>query len=140
MIPITTSQKYTNLFENGIIVNFAGEMKERLRQNIAFVVLLLFVNFAFSNVIFMHTHSDGANGTVVHSHPYLPNSTHSHSSSSLAQIAAFNASAASFQGVAQQPVPESFFSSVEIETVYIRVSRHVEKTLAALRAPPCSQL
>lgn len=133
-------QIYTNLSNNGIIVNFAAEMKERLRHIIALVVMLMFVNFAFSNVIFMHTHTDGANGPVTHSHPYLPNSTHSHSSASLEQIFSFNTSATSFQGEAILVVPRSFSAITEIETVYATAAATVRNTLLSLRAPPCGQL
>lgn len=70
-------------------------MREKLQHIIAVVTIIVFVNFMFSNTIFMHSHTGADGKTVTHSHPYLPTSGHQHSAQSLNLISIFNASAAS---------------------------------------------
>ena len=55
------------------------------------MVMAVFVNFMFSNVIFMHLHKDETGRAFLHSHPYLPKAPHHHDSHSLDLISAFNA-------------------------------------------------
>ena len=78
-------------------------MKKRLRNILAILTMLMFVNFVFSNTIFVHTHTDGDH-SYTHSHPYLPSSGHSHSQNALNLIAGFNATATAFQSTVSQNV------------------------------------
>lgn len=68
----------------------------------------MFVNFVFANTVFVHSHTDGAGNRVVHSHPCLPSSAHSHSASQLAQIAGFNDGASSVMGSASLHVATDY--------------------------------
>lgn len=71
-------------------------MLKKITNILSVILLVMFVNFSFSNIIFMHTHVDENNIPITHSHPYLPNTGHTHSSSSLSLIDTFNISASAF--------------------------------------------
>lgn len=53
----------------------------------------MFVNFMFSNTMFMHVHKDADGQPVTHSHPYIPSSGHTHNGNSVNLISGFNISA-----------------------------------------------
>ena len=40
------------------------------------LLLCVFVNFVFSNTVFMHSHISDDGRTVTHSHPYMPSGHH----------------------------------------------------------------
>lgn len=115
-------------------------MKEKARSIFAVLLMALFVNFVFSNIVFTHTHKDGTYGVITHSHPYLPSSGHTHSHNSLDQIAGFNAAVAAFQGTAVQEVVIPETHCVLLEWVYEPSSFSVNKNILFLRAPPASLL
>ncbi len=54
-------------------------------------MLSVFAFFVCGNTLCLHSHTIG-DYTIVHSHPYLPSSQHTHSQQSLNTIAALNAS------------------------------------------------
>lgn len=61
------------------------------------LILCLFVNFVFSNTVFMHTHVGADGHPITHSHPYFPSAAHGHSALQFDQIAGFNACAAAME-------------------------------------------
>lgn len=80
------------------MVNFA-DVKHRAVDIFLSLMLCAFLNFVFSNTVFLHTHHGLDGRPYTHSHPYLPSGAdHGHTSASLDQIAAFNASATSMVG------------------------------------------
>lgn len=115
-------------------------MKEKARSIFAVLLMALFVNFVFSNIVFTHTHNDSQYGAVTHSHPYLPSSGHTHSHNSLDQIAGFNTAVAAFQGTAVQEIAVAECPSVLLEWVYKPISVSVNKSILSLRAPPAGLL
>lgn len=62
----------------------------------ALLLLGVFAFFYCGNTLFLHTHIIEGN-KIVHSHPYLPSGTHSHSSQALESIAGFNTALLSMQ-------------------------------------------
>lgn len=64
-------------------------VKKRGRGNIIAIVLtVLFAAYYSGSTLFVHTHFIGfGRGTVTHSHPYLPDSHHSHSANEFDAIA-----------------------------------------------------
>lgn len=65
-------------------------MQARLR-NIARMLLVVFVMFYCGNTFFMHEHVLGDGEKIIHSHPYMPGATHSHSAAALQCISLANA-------------------------------------------------
>ena len=99
-------------------------------------MIVLFVNFMFANTIFMHMHKDVAGHSILHSHPYLPNSSHSHTSNSLDLINAFNSAAISTDVPESLPVLTPQLSYITFDTPW-RASTVVEEhTSIGLRGPP----
>ena len=70
-------------------------MKEMQAKVLSVIMTLVFVNFMFSNIVFVHTHRISDSRVVAHSHPYSPSAHQSHTDGELSLIAAFNAAAAS---------------------------------------------
>lgn len=65
-------------------------------QHLLLILLVgLFVNFVFSNTLYIHVHDRADGGKIVHSHPYLPGQSHNHSATDLDHILSFNSDAAS---------------------------------------------
>lgn len=101
--------------------------------------MIVFVNFVFSNTVFIHTHFEG-NHSYTHSHPYLPSSNHSHSQNVLNLIAGFNAVAAAFQGVTSLNIQQPVTPTSTVDYIFItEISRGSVLSLA-LRGPPESLL
>lgn len=111
-------------------------MKRHVSQIFASAILLMFVNFMFSNTIFMHVHKDVDGQPVTHSHPYIPSSGHTHTGNSINLISGFNISALT-----------AFSSSVPIvfipETVLCKLTcgnnvciSYYHHTVSVLRGPP----
>ena len=115
-------------------------MKEKVRSILVVLMMAVFVNFVFSNSVFMHTHKDGTYGSVTHSHPYLPLSTHGHTHGSFDQIAGFNAAAAAFQAAVTFDLPTYETHTCLIECFYRPVPFMVRTDIISLRAPPSSLL
>lgn len=64
-------------------------MRQSLRKNIALSLLLLFVSYTAGITLFYHSHV--INGvTIVHSHPFNKNSSHTHSAVELDLIHQLN--------------------------------------------------
>lgn len=99
-------------------------------------MVCVFVNFVFSNTVFIHTHACIDGHSVTHSHPYLPSSHHSHSALSLDQIAGFNAAASAIEGSAATsvPAPARYFT-VTAAGIVSDTAAGTPAT-AALRGPP----
>lgn len=98
--------------------------------------MLLFVNFMFSNTVFIHTHTTDSGRVVAHSHPYLPSSHHNHSTQGLDLISVLNLYAASTEGTSYAP----YFAA---STSYLVIGDNYQTHLLAkhsrchnLRAPP----
>ena len=65
-------------------------MSEKFRKLLAISLLLLFSMFVVGNILCIHTHQNEGN-IVVHSHPFLPSSQHSHTTSQLITLSIVNA-------------------------------------------------
>ena len=89
-------------------------MKKSFATVFVSLVMLVFVNFMFSNAIFTHVHKGVDGRAVTHSHPYLPSGTHSHTAHSLDLVAGFNLAATTAQSVAgfALDIPDVSFSLV----------------------------
>lgn len=113
-------------------------MKKGLRNIISILTMVMFVNFMFSNIIFLHSHrSAGTKGVVTHSHPYSPSSSHSHSQGSLDLVAGFNTAAGAMQGSAPAALPEALATETRyLCTLYIVSQKDSAKDIPALRGPP----
>lgn len=112
-------------------------MKEFFKRLFSILILVVFVNFVFSNVSYMHTHTLGDGSQVTHSHPYVPSSQHSHSSSQAGSITQANNIAAGFDApavVSVQPLMR------ELEIIYsdFDVARTLVEVMLVnvLRGPP----
>lgn len=114
-------------------------MKRAALRIIAAGLLLVFVNFMFANVLFTHTHSLDNGASITHSHPYLPSSHHSHSGTSLDNIAAMNAAAltvrASFHA-GHLFVPGGNF--ITLDFTFCEGPSVSHSLLSCLRAPPAA--
>ncbi|GFI39023.1 hypothetical protein IMSAG025_00160 [Muribaculaceae bacterium] len=111
-------------------------MKKSFATVFVSLVMLVFVNFMFSNAIFTHVHKGVDGRAVTHSHPYLPSGTHSHTAHSLDLVAGFNLAAITAQSVAgfALDIPDVSFSLVSA-CVIVAKCRH-EAALYLLRGPP----
>ncbi|MDE6288027.1 MAG: hypothetical protein K2M00_04495 [Muribaculaceae bacterium] len=112
-------------------------MKRSVLRTVAAGLLLVFVNFMFANVVFMHTHSLDNGASITHSHPYLPSSQHSHSGAALDNIAAMNAAALTVR--ASLPASCQFISDnafISIDFTFCREAACSHSLLSCLRAPP----
>lgn len=99
-------------------------------------MVCVFVNFVFSNTVFMHTHACIDGHSVTHSHPYLPTSHHSHSAQSLDQIASFNAAAAAMEGSMATAAPAPGHHLIVTAAGIVSPIVTGTPTSAALRGPP----
>ncbi len=109
---------------------------ERLMRLMSILMLVVFANFYCGNSMFMHSHT--LNGhTIVHSHPMLPGSQHSHSAS---QIQIISLSNLMVQSMDQTSEPDVFFAPYRCQTRIIVPEPfvgHIELLRqSALRAPP----
>lgn len=68
-------------------------MKQSLTKFFGSLLLVMFVNFMFSNTIFMHVHKDVNGNPITHSHPYIPNSGHTHTGNTINLLSGMNMSA-----------------------------------------------
>lgn len=111
-------------------------MKSRWGRILTATVLAMFVNFMFSNVIFLHLHQDENGRAFLHSHPYLPKAPHHHDSHTLDLIAAFNSAA----NTALKGEPPALFApAVEVVTLladYADADVIREIAVFGLRGPP----
>ncbi|MEF9932429.1 MAG: hypothetical protein RSC28_00540 [Bacteroidales bacterium] len=64
-------------------------MKNKAIKILQYLLLALFVSYYCESTLFIHTHNFNW-GKVTHSHPYLPNSSHSHSEAQCLTIASLN--------------------------------------------------
>ncbi len=112
-------------------------MRQQLNRFLAATVLVLFVNFMFSNIVFMHTHEDAEGRTIVHSHPYTHATGHTHSAQSYSQISGFNIAASSAQasGIYELDTPCPVITSGYAPSVLSGVPNSGCNVLS-LRAPP----
>lgn len=100
------------------------------------MVLAVFVNFMFSNVIFLHLHQDENGRAFLHSHPYLPKAPHHHDSHSLDLISAFNSAA---NAAMEEETPALFAPAVAVVKLLTESSEsNVIQSVSAfgLRGPP----
>lgn len=114
-------------------------MKRRASDILLGLLLCTFLNFVFSNTVFLHTHHGLDGRTVSHSHPYLPSAPdHGHSAMSLDNIAALNASVASMEG-SESFMPEQYTAKCTIILVEADESiTDASKADIAQRGPPAA--
>lgn len=99
-------------------------------------LLLVFVNFMFSNIAFVHYHRLSGGATVAHSHPYKSSAQHTHSAKELNLVSYFNCTASS----ADTPDPAPTFTSpayytlIECQTAVVTTCEI--RLSAKLRGPP----
>ena len=112
-------------------------MRSKQAKIQAWLLLGIFAFFFCGNTLCLHTHIIEGN-KIVHSHPYIPSSHHSHSTQALESIAGFNATLLAMQAAdeihcepAQQPCHsiEQPRCTTQPDSVLIFHS--------APRAPPC---
>lgn len=99
-------------------------------------LLLVFVNFMFSNAVFIHSHHLAGGRTVTHSHPYLPSSHHTHTSQSIDLISAFNCAASAAEAVAAPALSAPHQCVVAMETPQVLTFACTDTPTARLRGPP----
>lgn len=103
---------------------------------IAILLMMLFVAYYSSSTLFVHTHFIGlGRGLVTHSHPYLPDSNHSHSANEFYAIACltnFTTEEIEFTDVPEEE--ETLISIIFVEPVIACAT--AEHQFASLRAPP----
>lgn len=107
-----------------------------INRFIAALVMVMFVNFVFSNSVFMHVHQGVDGRAVAHSHPYLPSSHHGHSSQMLELISGFNASASAVDAgsILELAAPDCAYSELFTGSL-CRVAVVAHKA-RLVRAPP----
>lgn len=99
-------------------------------------MIMVFVNFVFSNIVFTHTHKDSSFGTITHSHPYNPGAGHGHSQASFDKIAGFNTAVSSFQGSGMCDVPAPVTSARSRGTIVRTTLWNGFDNFVSLRGPP----
>ncbi len=111
-------------------------MSEKLRRILAISLLLLFSMFTVGNIFCLHTHqSEGR--VVVHSHPFLPSSHHSHTSSQFVALAIVNAIAFDDYGVVCHTFRNVLQANFDIEEYREFVfDKRVYVDALGLRGPP----
>lgn len=109
-------------------------MKQSFARIIASLVIVVFVNFMFSNAVFTHVHKGLDGRPVTHSHPYLPNSGHSHTAQSLDLVFSFNAAVA--QPVAAEVVEAPDFICIPIDEDFKSRVICLSVDRESLRGPP----
>ncbi len=113
-------------------------MKATSSRIVTSFILCLFVNFVFSNTVFMHTHVASDGRLVTHSHPYMPSAGHGHSAMQFDQIAGFNASAAAMEVSGIISVLPDLENVLFIDQDYsLDIVRGITAAYA-LRAPPAA--
>ncbi|MGM9861981.1 MAG: hypothetical protein ACI30W_05235 [Muribaculaceae bacterium] len=100
------------------------------------LVLCAFVYFCCGNTLFIHSHTY-AGSTIVHSHPYLPSSHHSHSAADYGAVSWCNAAIAAMKAeTALQPmVPTMPIATIATAVAVRQLCAGI--THYAGRAPPC---
>lgn len=111
-------------------------MKKSLTLISVSFVMLVFVNFMFSNAIFTHVHKGVDGRSVTHSHPYLPSGSHGHTALSLDLVAAFNTASVSAMAEesAWESAPVHIYSLISTDIVSFAVVSFV--SAYSLRGPP----
>lgn len=73
-------------------------MRQRFNDIFCCLLLCLFMNFVFSNTVFIHMHHTANGRLVTHSHPFTPTGMpHTHSENSFDTIAALNVGASTMK-------------------------------------------
>ncbi|MGM9852260.1 MAG: hypothetical protein ACI306_09005 [Muribaculaceae bacterium] len=86
--------------------------------------------------MFTHSHRY-ADNTIVHSHPYLPSSHHSHSAQDYGAISWYNAAMLAVKAEASlQPTVPAMTVTV-IAEVAVAMETYAKESVCAWRAPPC---
>lgn len=110
-------------------------MDGKLKQIGVALMLAVFVNFVFSNTVFLHSHHIG-HDIVTHSHPYLPSSHHGHTQQALDLISAFNAAVNAFDAESDAFVTAPTSFSYSFNNAPVNATRQGAAVYLALRAPP----
>ncbi|MGM9844985.1 MAG: hypothetical protein ACI30K_02015 [Muribaculaceae bacterium] len=100
------------------------------------LVLCAFVYFCCGNTLFIHSHTY-ANNTIVHSHPYLPSSHHSHSSHDYGAIAWCNAAMLAVKAETALQLQAPMMRVSIIDVCLAATPRCACAALSSWRAPPC---
>lgn len=111
-------------------------MKERAVRILSSILIAVFVNFAFSNTVFLHTHHGISGRVVTHSHPFQPYDHHGHTGQSFELVASFNAVAAAAEpsaAPAVAPAPDCF---VEINEAEVCQPMSCGSAPYGMRGPP----
>ncbi len=106
----------------------------KYRQVAGLVLVLIFAIYHCGLTLFPHSHTFG-DGTVTHSHPYLPGTSHNHTASQLQLISEAAATPVCEPGEAVSYVPFRHVTAVIITPVKDCVGWIAEEQ-PSLRAPP----
>ena len=79
---------------------------DRRSRNIARFLVVLFAMFFCGNTFFIHTHRLFDGRVEVHSHPYMPGATHSHTAAGFQAIAHINAALATLYKSPETDIPK----------------------------------
>lgn len=99
-------------------------------------MLLVFVNFMFSNIAFIHYHKLSGGGTVTHCHPYKSSAGHTHTANELNLVSYFNCTASSADSQSQAPtfIAPAYYTLLECRTAVVTTCEI--RLSAKLRGPP----
>ncbi|MDE6860278.1 MAG: hypothetical protein K2J65_07695 [Duncaniella sp.] len=111
-------------------------MKTRAAKILSSALLLVFVNFMFSNMVFIHYHLHSEGGTVAHSHPYKSSSQHTHSTKELNLISSFNCTATSADTASPAPTLTTPLYYTVIECHCSTATTDESPLSVTLRGPP----
>lgn len=109
--------------------------KERCTKFATWILLGIFAWFYCGNTLFLHSHIYQGR-TIVHSHPYLPSDTHTHTSLALQSIAAFNAASTAMDIPAQAEMPRPDCRCIQVPVPQFEKGVTAHAGAYSWRAPP----
>ncbi|ROT17264.1 hypothetical protein EEL50_01620 [Muribaculaceae bacterium Isolate-105 (HZI)] len=112
-------------------------MKRKAAKIFSAALLLVFVNFMFSNTVFTHYHLLSGGRLVAHSHPYTSSSHHTHTANELDLIASLNLTASSADTPCADPSDAAPIQYALIVGHYDATTPYAGHLSAKLREPPC---
>lgn len=100
------------------------------------MLLLVFVNFMFANIAFVHYHKLPGGCTVVHSHPFGSDTGHAHTAKELNLVSYFNCTASSADAPSPAPtfIAPTHYTLIECPTAVVTTCEI--RLSAKLRGPP----
>ena len=109
---------------------------DKKSKRYAAALLAVFIFFFCANTLFSHTHVTECGAFVVHSHPFVPNSSHTHSGNALLLISQFNAAMFQMDVPAMVAAPAAPLIVVGLVLATCRVAHQSFSRHVAGRGPP----